>query len=55
MKLPDAKPETWKDLEELTDWALAGDWDDERIIAVCELFLKLQQMFDQRDKDRVKH
>ena len=55
MKLPDAPAEVWKLMERFTDWALDEGYDDEQIIAVCELFLKLQQMFEERDAKRVKH
>lgn len=55
MKIPDAKPEAWNDIASFTEWALSEGWTDERIITVCELFLKLKTLFEERDGNSAKH
>lgn len=55
MKLPKADPQTWRDLEAFTDWALDVGMNDERVLALCDLFLELNRLIETQLDTKVMH
>ncbi len=49
---PKASSQTWADLEDFGEWAILNDWDDDRMIEVCRLFLEISRIHAKKRSER---